>query len=84
VFGVDYAQVDGQIYPISDDAGYAALGFGYHRCAGEFINMGFRDDLLRKVWRDKITFMHRAIAHAEMLPVAPRMVIADDIAFARG
>src|SRR5262249_11344933 len=31
-------------------------GFGYRRCAGEFINMGLFEDLLRKVWRDNITF----------------------------
>lgn len=82
-FGAVYTRVDGQIYPLCDDAGYAPLGFGYRRCAGEFVNMGFFEDLLRKVWRDKITFTHGAIDHAEMVPVAPRTVVADDISFTR-
>ena len=84
VFGAVYARVDDQVYPLCDDAGYAPLGFGYRRCAGEFINNGFFKDLLRKVWRDKITFTHLDIEHAEMLPVGPRTVVADDIGFTHG
>jgi hypothetical protein len=83
VFGAVYARVDTQVYPVCDDAGYAPLGFGYRRCAGEFVNMGFFEDLLRKVWREKITFRRRAAVDAKMLPVAPRTVIADDFEFAR-
>jgi len=84
VFGVVYARVEDQVYPLCDDAGYAPHGFGYRRCAGEFINIGFFADLLRKVWRDKITFTPLGIEHAEMLAVAPRTVVADDIGFMRG
>lgn len=84
VFGAVYPRVDDQAYPLCDDAGYAPLGFGYRRCAGEFINNGFFKDLLSKVWRDKITFTRRAIVNPEMLPVAPRTVVADDIGFTRG
>jgi hypothetical protein len=82
-FGAVYARAGDQVNPVCDDAGYAPLGFGYRRCAGEFINMGFFEDLLRKVWRDKITFTHLGVEHAEMLPVAPRTVVADDIAFTK-
>ena len=84
VFGAVYARVDGRVYPLCDEAGYAPLGFGYRRCAGEFVNNGFFKDLLRKVWRDKITFGHLGIEHAEMLPVGPRTVVADDIGFTYG
>jgi hypothetical protein len=83
-FGAVYPRVDDQVYPLCDDAGYAPLGFGYRRCAGEFINMGFFKDLLWKVWREKITFTHLDGEHAEMLPVGPRTVVADDIGFTRG
>ena len=84
VFGAVYPQVDGQVYPLCDDAGYAPMGFGYRRCAGEFINIGFFKDLLRKVWREKITFTYVAREHTEMLSVGPRTVISDDIGFTRG
>jgi len=81
VFGAVDAQVDGQAYPLCDAAGYAARGFGCRRCAGEYVNNGFFEDLVRKLWRDKITFTHLGIHQAEMLPMAPRTVVADDLAF---
>jgi hypothetical protein len=83
VFGAVYARVDDQTYPICDDAGYAPLGFGYRRCAGEFMNNGFFKDLLRKVWRDKITFTRLDSDHAEMVAVGPRTVVADNFGFTR-
>jgi hypothetical protein len=83
-FGAVYARVDDQVYPLCDDAGYAPLGFGYRRCAGEFINNGFFEDLLRKVWRDKITFTRLDSNHAEMVAVGPRTVVDDNIGFTRG
>jgi hypothetical protein len=83
-FGAVYARVDGRVYPVCDDAGYAPLGFGYRRCAGESINNGFFKDLLKKVWRDKITFTRLDSDHAEMVAVGPRTVVADNIGFTRG
>ena len=84
VFGAVYPRVDDQVYPLCDDAGYAPLGFGYRRCAGEFINYGFFNDLLKKVWHEKITFSHLDIQQAETVPVGPRVVVPDDIGFTRG
>jgi len=82
-FGAVYARVDDQAYPVCDDAGYAPLGFGYRRCAGEFLNNGFFKDLLRKVWSEKIAFTRLNIDHAELLPVGPATVVPDNIGFKR-
>ena len=83
VFGAVYGRVDGKAYPVCDTAGYAPFGFGYRRCAGEFLNVGFFKDLLRKVWSDKIVFNRLNIDHPEMLPVGPRTVVPDNIGFKR-
>ena len=82
-FGTVYTQIDGQVYPVCDDAGYAPFGFGYRRCAGEFLTISFFKDLLRKVWREKIAFIRLNIDHAELLPVGPAMVVPDNIGFKR-
>lgn len=78
-----YGRVDDKAYPVCDTAGYAPFGFGYPRCAGEFLNVGFFKDLLRKVWSDKIVFIRLNIEHPEMLPVGPRTVVSDNIGFKR-
>jgi hypothetical protein len=83
VFGAVYGRVDNQAYPVCDDAGYAPFGFGYRRCAGEFLNMGFFKDLLRKVRNEKIAFTRLTIDHAEELPVGPRTAVPDNIGFQR-
>ncbi len=83
-FGAVYARVEDQAYPVCDDAGYAPFGFGYRRCAGEFLNMGLFKDLLRKVWSEKIAFTRLNIDHAESLPVGPRTVVPDNIGFQKG
>jgi cytochrome P450 len=83
VFGAVYARVGDQAYPVCDDAGYAPFGFGYRRCAGEFLTMGFFKDLLRKVWNEKIAFIKLTIDPAELLPVGPAMVVPDTIGFKR-
>jgi cytochrome P450 len=82
-FGAVYARVDDQAYPVCDDAGYAPFGFGYRRCAGEFLTMGFFKDLLRKVWSEKIAFTRLNIDHAESLAVGPATVVPDNIGFKR-
>ena len=82
-FGAVYARVDDQTYPVCDDAGYAPFGFGYRRCAGEFLTIGFFKDLLRKVWSEKIAFMRLNIDHVESLPVGPATVVQDNIGFKR-
>src|SRR5207244_13468105 len=81
--GAVYARGEDQVYPVCDDAGYAPFGFGYRRCAGEFLNMGLFKDLLRKVWSEKIAFTRLNIDHAESLPVGPRTVVPDNIGFQR-
>jgi cytochrome P450 len=83
VFGAVYARVDDQAYPVCDDAGYAPFGFGYRRCAGEFLTIGFFKDLLRKVWSEKIAFTRLNIDHAESLAVGPATVVPDNIGFKR-
>jgi len=82
-FGAVYARVDDQTYPVCDDAGYAPFGFGYRRCAGEFLTIGFFKDLLRKVWSEKIAFMRLNIDPAELLAVGPATVVPDNIGFKR-
>ena len=80
-FGAVYGVIDGEAYPVCDDAGYAPFGFGYRRCPGEFLTVEFVKDLLRKVWAEKIEFRGLNIADAKPLPVAPKMVVKDDIGF---
>ena len=45
-----YARINDKAYPFCDTAGYAAFGLGYRHGAGEFLAVGFSNDLLRKVW----------------------------------
>jgi hypothetical protein len=82
-FGAVYGVIDGEAYPVCDDAGYAPFGFGYRRCPGEFLTVDFVKDLLRKVWAEKIEFRRLNIADAKPLPVAPNTVVKDDIGFKR-
>jgi hypothetical protein len=80
-FGAVYGVIDGEAHPVCDDAGYAPFGFGYRRCAGEFLTVDFVKDLLRKVWAEKIEFRRLDIADAEPVPVGPRTVVKDDMGF---
>jgi len=82
-FGAVYARVDDKAYPVCDTAGYAPFGFGYRRCAGEFLTVGFLKDLLRKVWSEKIVFIRLNIDNPELLPVGPHTVVPDNIGFRR-
>ena len=76
-----YPRVEDKAYPLCDTAGYAPFGFGYRRCAGEFLTVGFFKDLLRKAWSKKIAFIRLDIDHPELLPVGPRTVVQDNIGF---
>lgn len=63
-FGAVYSEIDGVPHPVVDTAGYAPFGFGYRRCAGEHITMEFVKEYLRKVWRDRISFVKLDLAEA--------------------
>jgi cytochrome P450 len=80
-FGAVYPRVEDKDYPLCDTAGYAPFGFGYRRCAGEFLTVGLFKDLLREVWSKKIDFIRLNIDHPEVLPVGPRTVVPDNIGF---
>jgi hypothetical protein len=82
-FGAVYSEIDGKPYPVVDTAGYAPFGFGYRRCAGEHMTMEFIKEYLRKVWKDKIGFVKLDLAEPGKVPVNPRTVLNDDIAFKR-
>jgi cytochrome P450 len=83
-YGAVYATVEGQAFPLCDTAGYAPFGFGYRRCGGEYLTVAFIKELLCKAWHDGITFNKLDLDDPEKLPVGPKTVIDDDIAFRRG
>ena len=80
-FGAVYSVIDGTAHPVCDTAGYAPFGFGYRRCAGEHVTVEFIKEFLRKVSRDKITFVKLDLENPEKVPVNPGTVLNDDIAF---
>jgi cytochrome P450 len=80
-FGAVYSVIDGTAHPVCDTAGYAPFGFGYRRCAGEHLTVEFIKEFLRKVWKDKITFVKLDLEDPEKVPVNPGTVLNDDVAF---
>jgi hypothetical protein len=60
---------------------FAPFGFGYRRCAGEYITVEFIKEYLRKVWKDKISFVKLDLNDPEKVPVNPGTVLLDNIAF---
>jgi cytochrome P450 len=80
-FGAIHAEVDGQPHPLVDTAGYAPFGFGYRRCAGEYITIEFVKEYLRTIWREKISFQKLDSEKAEKVPNNPHTVLSDDITF---
>ncbi|MFC7704133.1 hypothetical protein ACFQXB_08005 [Plastorhodobacter daqingensis] len=82
-FGTVHATVEGATQPLADHAGYAPFGFGYRRCAGEWLTVDVFKDLLRHVWQEGIVFERLVEEGAEPLPVGPLAVIEDDIGFRR-
>jgi hypothetical protein len=85
-FGTVFGVVDDQPKPVCDYAGFAPFGFGYRRCPGEQLTLMAFEDLLRKVWRERIEFVKVAGAGdgaAPKLPIGPNTVIGDDLGFIR-
>jgi hypothetical protein len=83
-FGAVYGVVDGKPYPICDTAGYAPFGFGYRRCAGEYLTVEFIKEFLRNVWNQELSFVKLDLEAPERVPVNPGTVLDDDIAFQKG
>jgi hypothetical protein len=82
-FGTVFGVADGKSLPVCDYAGFAPFGFGYRRCPGEQLTINVFEDLLRKVWRDKIVFRKLNLPNPGQVPVGPNAVVADDIGFTR-
>lgn len=82
-FGTVFGTVEGRAFPVVDHAGFAAFGFGYRRCAGEWLTIDVFKDVLRKVHADDIVFIGIDVPEPERLPVGPVTVIEDDIGFER-
>ncbi|MFN3685221.1 hypothetical protein [Salinarimonas sp.] len=82
-FGTVFATVEGRDFPVVDHAGFAPFGFGYRRCAGEWLTIDFFNDVLRKIHAESIVFARAEVDEPERLPVGPVTVIEDDIAFER-
>jgi hypothetical protein len=80
-FGAVYSEINGVPHPVVDTAGYAPFGFGYRRCAGEHLTVEFIKEFLRAVWKEKISFVKLDIDNPGQVPVNPRTVLQDDIAF---
>jgi len=82
-FGAVYGVVEDRAYPVCDTAGFEPFGFGYRRCAGEYITVEFVKEFLRAVWKDKISFVKLELENPEKVPVSPGTVLNDDVAFKR-
>jgi len=82
-FGTVYGVADGRPMPVCDYAGFAPFGFGYRRCPGEQLTIDVFEDLLRKVWAEKIEFVKLNVANPEPLPIGPNTVIGDNVGFVR-
>ncbi|MGX5803440.1 hypothetical protein ACWGS9_19615 [Bradyrhizobium sp. Arg314] len=83
VFGAVYGEVDGKPQPLVDFAGYAPFGFGYRRCAGEYLTMEFVKEYVRRAWNDGLSFRRLDIDDPAKAPVNPGTVLLDNIAFER-
>jgi cytochrome P450 len=82
-FGTVYGIAQGKPLPVCDYAGFAPFGFGYRRCPGEQFTIQVFEDFLRKVWKDKISFVKLNTARAEPVPIGPTTVIEDNFGFTR-
>lgn len=80
-FGAVYSEVEGVAHPVVDTAGYAPFGFGYRRCPGEQLTVEFIKELLRNVWRDKLSFVKLDIESPRQVPIGGGTVLDDNIAF---
>ena len=50
-------------------------------CAGEHLTVEFIKEFLRKVWKDKISFVKLDLENPEKVPVNPGTVLNDDVSF---
>jgi hypothetical protein len=82
-FGTVHARLDGTPLPLVEEAGYAPFGFGYRRCAGEWLTVDFVKDVLRVAWAEDLAFVRLPVEDPEPLPVGPVAVIEDDLGFVR-
>lgn len=80
-FGTVFGVVDDKPLPVCDYAGFAPFGFGYRRCPGEQLTLMAFEDLLRKAWSQKLTFVKVAGPEAKQVPIGPTTVIGDDMGF---
>lgn len=83
-FGTVYGERAGTPFGLVEHAGHAPFGFGYRRCAGEWLTMEIFKDVLRKVHGDGIRFRSLGLESPERLPVAPAVTIEDGIGFEVG
>jgi hypothetical protein len=51
------------------------------RCAGEHLTAEFIKEFLRRVWKDKISFVKLDLENPEEVPVNPEIVLNDDVSF---
>jgi cytochrome P450 len=83
-FGTVHATVEGVPVPLVDHAGYAPFGFGYRRCAGEWLTVEVFKDVVRRIHGEGLVFRRLDLDAPERLPVGPVVAIEDDIGFGRG
>jgi cytochrome P450 len=82
-FGTVHGLLDGAPLPLVEEAGYAPFGFGYRRCAGEWLTVDFVKDVLRVAWAEDLDFLRLPVEDPQPLPVGPVVVIEDDLGFVR-
>lgn len=82
-FGTVFGVADDRPSPVCDYAGFAPFGFGYRRCPGEQLTVMAFEDLIRKAWTDKLTFVETGGADPKQVPIGPTTVIGDDMGFRR-
>ncbi len=82
-FGTVHARLEGEPLPLADMAGYAPFGFGYRRCAGEWLTVDFVKDALRLAWSEQLSFVRLPAGNPAPLPVGPGAVIQDNVGFVR-
>ncbi len=80
-FGAVHGVVDGAPHALVDTAGYAPFGFGYRRCAGEYVTVEFVKEFLRRTWKTKLSFISLDLAHPEEIPIGPTTVVEDKMSF---
>ncbi|MGB5151496.1 MAG: cytochrome P450 [Mycobacterium sp.] len=65
------------------DGRKAPFGFGYRRCPGEQLTVMAFEDLIRKAWKDRLSFVKTGGGDPKQVPIGPTTVIGDDMGFRR-